>query len=58
MPVAEESEAIRHPDIHGGNSVDEPPLEMRELPETDVPPTLNLSVPAQPYDDGSPLPEK
>lgn len=52
MSPAEETEGIKHPDIQGGNAIDEPPVELQGIPETVIPQSLKLPESVHPYEDG------
>jgi len=54
MPKPEEMDPVYHPEIHGGNAVDEPPMEILKTPEMEMPPEANVPGAAQAYDEGAP----
>ncbi len=54
MSTTEETDPVYHPEIHGGNSVDEPPMEILKTPEIEMPPEANVPGVALPYDEGAP----
>jgi len=53
MSSAIEVDPIQHPEIHGGSSVDEPPMEILKTPELDTPAGANAAEPVRPYDEGA-----
>jgi hypothetical protein len=58
MAKPEEIDPVYHPDVHGGNSVDEPPMEIMKAPELEMPPDSNIPEPVRPYDEAAPAVEK
>ena len=49
-----ETDPVYHPDVHGGTSVDEPPMEILKTPDIEMPPESNIIEPVRPYDEGTP----
>jgi hypothetical protein len=49
---------VHHPEIHGGDSVDEPPMEILKTPEIEMPPEPNPQELPRPYDEGAPPADK
>ena len=53
-----ETDPVYHPEIHGGDSMDEPPMEIMKTPEIEMPPEPNTPDLARPYDEGTPPADK
>lgn len=49
-----EMDPTYHPGIHGGNTVDEPPMEILKTPDLELPPGPSTATPARPYDEELP----
>jgi hypothetical protein len=58
MNKPEENEPVYHPEMHGENSVEEPPMEILKTPEIEMPPESNPPEPVRPYDEGTTPAEK
>jgi hypothetical protein len=58
MSKLEDTDPVHHPDVHGENSVDEPPMEILKTPEMEVPPEPNILETVRPYDEGTSPVEK
>jgi hypothetical protein len=54
MSKLEEMDPLHHPEVHGGNDVDEPPMEIMKTPESEMPPDSKVPEPVRPYDEGAP----
>ncbi|MFO0999262.1 MAG: hypothetical protein U0936_02915 [Planctomycetaceae bacterium] len=58
MSQPDEADPVYHPEIHGGNAVDEPPMEILKTPELEMPPEPNVPGAAQAYDEKIPAADK
>jgi hypothetical protein len=58
MSKLEDADPVYHPDVHGGNSVDEPPMEILKTPDIEMPSESNIPEPVRLYDEGTPPVEK
>jgi hypothetical protein len=47
-------DSVHHPEVHGGNDVDEPPMEIMKTPEIQMPLDSKVPEPVRPYDEGAP----
>jgi hypothetical protein len=54
MSKPEDLDPAHRPEIHGGDNVDEPPMEMMKTPEIEMPVESKIPKPLRPYDEFAP----